>query len=574
MSQDLDTFTLIAGLVGGLVLFLFGLDILTRALKQIAGDYIKSLLARVTRNRFIGVATGATITAIIQSSSITTVLLVGFISAGLMSTSQSVAVILGANIGTTITAQILAFKVSEIALPVLAVGFFISKREEWRQYGLIVLGLGLIFFGMSIMSDAMRPLRSYQPFFDLMTTLEHPLLAMLLGAGFTALVQSSSATTGTLIVMAGEGLIGLEMAIAIALGANIGTCITAGLASIGKPREAVRATIVHTLFNVVGVMIWIGFTAELGDLARVISPSHPELTGLERTAAEIPRQIANIHTVFNVINAALFLGFTTQITQFVEWLVPDRPLLEAERFAPHLLDEQLLDTPAIALDVARLEIVHLGALTREMLGAVIPTAISGNRLQIEQLRAMDVPVNTLHHEIIGYLRKVSLANLSSHESDTLIALIKIANDLEHIGDRIARDIVQTSYQRIAENVVISPQTASALANLHAKIMEALEQAMIAVEQEDRDLAKQVRGMKQDFVQLIEDVALHEIARLRADEPRRLMTYAREIELVETLDDIFKTTRRIARTQIKNNNTTVTSDELPEEDLRLSGSDGG
>ena len=288
------------GLIGGLALFLFGMDIMTRALKRrVAGDHMKTMLGRMTGNRLLGVATGAAITAIIQSSSITTVLLVGFISAGLMSTSQSVAVILGANIGTTVTAQVLAFKVTEIALPILAAGFFISfaaKKEEWRESGRIALGLGLVFFGMSIMSDAMQPLRNYQPFLQFMLTLDNPLLAALVGAGFTALVQSSSATTGILIVMAGQGLIGLEPAIALALGANIGTCVTAILASIGKPRDAVRTALAHALFNVAGVVMWIGFVSELADLARMISPVHSQLSGPDRTAAEIPRQIANIHT--------------------------------------------------------------------------------------------------------------------------------------------------------------------------------------------------------------------------------------------------------------------------------------
>lgn len=552
MSAELDHFALATGLVGGLALFLFGMDIMTRALKRVAGDYMKTMLARMTSNRFYGVATGASVTAIIQSSSITTVLLVGFISAGLMSTSQSVAVILGANIGTTVTAQILAFKVTKIALPLLALGFFVSfaaKREEWRQYGLILLGLGLVFYGMSIMSDAMKPLRSYQPFLDFMVSLDHVLLAAIVGAVFTALIQSSSATTGILIVMAGQGLIGLEAAIAIALGANIGTCVTAALATIGKPREAVRTALVHTLFNVVGVLIWIGFVSQLADLARVISPAHPELDGLARTAAEIPRQIANIHTFFNVVNAALFIGFTAQITRLVEWLVPDRPLAEEERFAPRFLDDQLLDTPTIALDATRHEIVRLGGLVRDMLDRVIPTATSGTRLDLDRLSAMDRPVDTLHRAIVSYLREVSLRNLSASQSDQLIALIKIANDLEHIADQIARNIVTSSRKRIDENVVISKPTAAAIADLHVKVLEALDEALQALDEEDRDRAKQVRAMKQDLAEMIEEIARHEIARLQADEPRRLMTYTREIELIETLDDIFKTTRRIARTQI-------------------------
>jgi len=553
MIADLDKFALLTGLVGGLALFLFGMDIMTRALKRVAGDYLKIMLAKMTRNRFIGAFTGAAVTAIIQSSSITTVLLVGFISAGLMSTSQSVAVILGANIGTTITAQILAFKVSKIALPILAAGFFVSfaaRQEEWRQYGLIVMGLGLVFYGMSIMSDAMKPLRSYEPFLDFMVSLDNVALAALAGAVFTAVIQSSSATTGILIVMAGQGLVGLETAIALALGANIGTCVTAGLASIGKPREAVRTAIVHILFNVAGVAIWIGFVSQLAELARVISPSHPEMSGLTRTAAEIPRQIANVHTFFNIVNAALFIGFTSQITRLVEWLVPDRPLAVDARHAPRFLNDQLLETPSIALDAARHEIVRLGKLVNDMLSAVIPSATSGTRLQLDQLKVMDRPIDLLHREIIGYLRKVSLGNLSTDQSDLLIALIKIANDLEHIGDQIARDLVASSQKRLDENVVISQATARAIANLHGKVVDAFTQTLDALDQEDRTRAEQVRAMKQDLAQMIDEIARHEIARLQTDEPRRLMTYAREIELIEILDDIFKTTRRIARTQLR------------------------
>ncbi len=553
MTPEFDEFTLVSSLVGGLALFLFGMDIMTQALKQVAGDYMKNLLARMTSNRFVGVATGATLTAIIQSSSITTVLLVGFISAGLMSTSQSVAVILGANIGTTITAQILAFKVTKIALPILAAGFFVSvtaKREDWRQYGLIVLGLGLVFFGMSIMSDAMRPLRSFQPFLDFMLSLDHPLLAALVGAAFTAVIQSSSATTGILIVMAGQGLLGLETAIALALGANIGTCITAVLASLGKPREAVRTALVHVLFNVAGVLIWIGFVSELAELARFISPSHQDLSGRAMTAAEVPRQLANVHTFFNVANTALFLGFTTQITRLVEWLVPDRPLAADERFTARFIDDQLLGTPSIALDAARREIVRLGGLVQDMLEAVIPVATSGTRLQLSQLKAMDRPVDALHREIIGYLRKISLSNLSAEQSEQLVALIKIANDLEHIGDQIATNIVTSSNKRIDEQVTISRPTAATIANLHGKVVQALGRTVESLDQQDRAGAEQVRAMKQDLAQRIEEIARQQIYRLQADEPRRLLTYAREIELIETLDDIFKATRRIAQTQIR------------------------
>jgi phosphate:Na+ symporter len=264
MNNPLASFELWTGLFGGLALFLLGMDIMTQALKSAAGDYMKEILGKLTQNRFIGVGIGAFVTAIIQSSSVTTVILVGFITAGLMSMSQSVAVIIGANIGTTITAQILAFKVTKLALPMIAGGFLLSlvaKTESWKQTGRILLGLGMVFYGMSIMSGALSPLRSYEPFIEFMISMQNPLMGVAVGALFTAVVQSSSATTGILIVMASQGLIGLESAIAIALGANIGTCVTAGLACIGKPREAVRAAVVHTLFNVIGVLLWVAFRA-------------------------------------------------------------------------------------------------------------------------------------------------------------------------------------------------------------------------------------------------------------------------------------------------------------------------
>ncbi|MDH3900994.1 MAG: Na/Pi symporter, partial [Gammaproteobacteria bacterium] len=275
-------------LFGGLALFLFGMEQMADALKAVAGERMKIILAKLTTNRFMGAATGAFVTAIIQSSSVTTVLVVGFITAGLMSMAQSIGIIMGANIGTTITAQIVAFKVTKYALLMVAAGFgmlFFSKQEKIRQYGGMLMGLGLVFFGMSVMSEGMRPLRSYQPFLDLMTSMETPLIGILIAAGFTGLIQSSSATTGIVIVMATQGFITLQAGIALAFGANIGTCITAMLAAIGKPREAVRAAVVHVLFNVFGVLLWLGLISQLAEFVTWLSPSHPDLSGTDRLAA-------------------------------------------------------------------------------------------------------------------------------------------------------------------------------------------------------------------------------------------------------------------------------------------------
>ena len=265
-ESDMDWGVMGMQLFGGLALFLFGMEQMADALKAVAGERMKNILAKLTANRFMGATTGAFVTAIIQSSSVTTVLVVGFITAGLMSMSQSVGVIMGADIGTTITAQIVAFKVTKAALLMVGVGFsmlFISKQDNIKQYGAMLMGLGLVFFGMSVMSDAMKPLRTFQPFLDLMIQMENPLIGILIAAAFTGLIQSSSATTGIVIVMASQGFITLPAGIALAFGANIGTCVTAMLASIGKPREAVRAALVHVMFNVAGVLIWVFFIDQL-----------------------------------------------------------------------------------------------------------------------------------------------------------------------------------------------------------------------------------------------------------------------------------------------------------------------
>jgi phosphate:Na+ symporter len=245
-QTELAMLPLVMGLLGGLALFLYGMDKMSESLKAVAGERMKSILARLTTNRVTGALTGAFVTAVIQSSSVTTVLVVGFVTAGLMSVSQSVGIIMGANIGTTITAQIIAFKVTKYALLIVAAGFamlFLGKRERTRHHGAGIMGLGLVFFGMGVMGEAMAPLRSYQPFLDAMIRMENPAVGILVAALFTGLIQSSSATTGIVIVMASQGLITLTAGIALILGANIGTCVTALLASIGRSLAPISAPV-------------------------------------------------------------------------------------------------------------------------------------------------------------------------------------------------------------------------------------------------------------------------------------------------------------------------------------------
>jgi len=394
-SADIDTVLLVVTLAGGLALFLLGLERLTESLRLIAGHRMRAVLRKLTANRFLGALTGAGITAVIQSSSVTTVLAVGFISSGLMTLTQSIGVIMGANVGTTVTAQIIAFDVSRWALGIVAAGFgvsFFAKRDDRRNWGTLVMGLGLVFFGMGLMADAMEPLRTYQPFIDLMARMENPLLGIVAAMLFTALVQSSSATTGVVIVLAAQGLITLDAGIALIFGANIGTSVTAQLAAIGKPREAQQAAMVHTLFNVIGVVLWIPL---IGLLSSTV----------EGAGGGLARQLANAHTIFNVANLMIFIWFTDPLARFVERLMP-APEDEDRRVRARYLDRELLRTPTLALDRARLELLRVADRVRSMLNSILPALLDGSRSDLADVEAIDDEVDDLHGQIIAYLAAI------------------------------------------------------------------------------------------------------------------------------------------------------------------------
>ncbi len=546
---ELDIAPLVMGLLGGLAIFLFGMDEMAAALKAVAGDRMKSILARLTQNRFMGVITGAFVTAVIQSSSVTTVLVVGFISAGLMSMAQSVGVIMGANIGTTVTAQIIAFKVTKYALMMIAIGFsmrFVGKTEKMRHYGTGLLGLGLVFFGMAVMGDAMRPLRSYQPFLDWMMTMESPLVGIAASAAFTALVQSSSATTGIVIVMASQGLISLPAGIALIFGANIGTCVTALLASIGKPREALRAAVVHVLFNVLGVLLWVAFIGKLAEAVTWLSPASSALEGTARLAAETPRQIANAHTIFNIANTFIFLGAAPLFARAAQRLVPDRPLDEAEAVRAKYLDVELLGTPSLALDRIRLEILHLGEQVGAMMKAILPAVLSGSPEELRAVEAMDDAVDVLHAQILTYLGRISASELTETQSEEFMKLMEAINSLEQMGDIMETNLVALGFQRIDRQVTISDETKAVITEFHAEVLRALEHAIQAITLKDIAAAQRVVDMKRTINRLMASAASHEARRLVAEEPNRLEAYTIEMDVLENLKRVFYFTKRMAR----------------------------
>ncbi len=540
-------------LLGGLALFLFGMEQMADALKSVAGKRMKNILARLTANRLMGAFTGAFITAVIQSSSVTTVLTVGFISAGLLSLAQSVCIIMGANIGTTITAQIIAFKVTEASMLMIALGFgmlFFMQQERIKLYGHILMGLGMIFFGMTIMSNAMQPLHDYPPFLELMTQMDNPLVSILVAALFTSLVQSSSATTGIIIVMASQGFITLPTGIALAFGANIGTCITAILAAIGKPREAVRAAAVHVLFNIFGVMVWIGFIDPLAELVTWLSPRYETLTGTARLAAETPRQIANAHTLFNIANTLIFIGFTGQFVRLVEWLIPDKPLEESRVATPEFLDDTLIDTPSLALDRTRFEIGRMGQQVQKMLAQIMPALFRGNHDSLHRIAAMDDAIDVTHGQVIVYLGQISKQPLTEAQTQEFTAFMEAANNLENIGDIIESDLAALGHKRLDEGVTISRKTRQVLSRLHEEVSKSVQLAVRAVTEGDPEAAQQVVRMKAAINRLADAAARHEAKRLVAEEPKRLQAYTIEMEAIEKLKRIYYFAKRMSRATLQ------------------------
>ncbi len=534
-SGEIDVFLVIVEVFGGLAIFLLGMDRMTEALRLIAGDRMRDVLARLTRNRFAGMATGAGVTAVIQSSSVTTVLVVGFVSSGLMSLTQSLGVIIGSNIGTTVTAQIVAFNITSYALIGVSVGFaitYFSKRQQRQARGTALLGLGLVFFGMSLMSDAMVPLRESETFVDTMAQLENPFVGIAVAMVFTALVQSSSATTGIVIALAQQGLISTQTGIALVLGANIGTAITAVLAAIGKPRDAMRAAAGHVVFNVLGVLIWLPFLWLLDDWVLAIG-------------GPVPRQIANAHTIFNVVNAALFIGFVSQLARLVTYLVPDRGEDAFAVQARHL-DRGLFTTPELALAHARLEIMRMGSRTRLMLESVLPALIDGTRWELIAIQDLDDEVDALHEQIIDYLREIGTQKISSTSTAELIKMMDAANNLEAAADIIETNLVALGLSRVEQGLVVSTETREVLEALHAKVLEGLDEAMRALDARDGHAIQHAERLKTEISRLEHNAAIHQGQRLLADAPDRVATYRFEIDVIANLKRVHYFSTRTAR----------------------------
>ena len=473
------TLQIILSAIGGLGLFILGMNMLSEGLQKAAGDKLRRFLEILTFNRYIAVLTGIIITVLIQSSSATTVMVVGFVNAGLMDLTRAVGTILGSNIGTTITGQIVAFKLNQIALPAVALGVFMTlflKKRFYRNLGQAILGFGLLFLGITIMGSDLGNLKDYPAAIEMLTTLgQHRILGLFAGILFTALVQSSSATTAMVIVLVGEGVLDLNSAMPIILGSNIGTCITALLASIGTGLSARRAAVAHVLFNVIGVVLFMFFLQPYTNFVSSLTP-------------KVARQVAWGHTLFNVTNTILFLPFISYYVKLITWLVPGEE--EIFETGPKYLDRRMLHTPSFALGAAEREIERMADLALEMVDDSMALLFTDDVSLLRNIQRKEDLIDDLEKEITIYLADLAQQAITQDQSRLVASYLHAINDIERIGDH-ADNISALVKEKIEDNLPFSESALEELREMYSKVRNMTAKSIAAFRAKNKILAREI-----------------------------------------------------------------------------------
>lgn len=456
------------GLIAGLGLFLYGMNLMGNGLQKAAGERLKKIIGLLTSNRFIAVLVGIFVTGVIQSSSATTVMVVGFVNAGIMQLSQAIGVIMGANVGTTVTAQLVSFDLEAYAPVAVGIGVIIhmvSKSEKAKSYAEILIGFGILFVGMIYMKEAVSPLREVQAFRDLLVNFGHnPFLGILMGFTLTLLVQSSSASIGILLALASQGLLPLEAALPILYGDNIGTCTTALLSSIGASKNAQRAAVMHLTFNIIGTLL---FAFILNKPIQAIVVSIDPLN--------ISRQIANAHTFFNITNVIIQFPFAGFIVKIAERLIPDKPD-ELELKNTSFIDLRMLSTPSIALKNTIKECIEMGNKARISLESSIAALL--NKDKDEAFKTFDTEkiINQLERDILEYLIQLSNSAISGEDRAIVDELFNTINDIERIGDH-ADNIAELSMYFIEKDLTFSEESIKDINTMYTKVLKTFDLAL-------------------------------------------------------------------------------------------------
>lgn len=487
-----ETMKVIFGLIGGLAMFLFGMNGMSDALQKAAGEKMKKILGLLTRNPVMGALAGALVTAVLQSSSATTVMAIGFVSACLMSLPQAISVIFGANIGTTMTAQLMAFKLSDYIYPIIFIGFmlnFVGKKEKMKNVGMVIFSFGLLFEGIEVMGSVMKPLAGSPVFIDLMGKVaDMPILGVLLGAGMTLVVQSSSATIAVLQNFASQAgpdgvssVMGLAGAIPILLGDNIGTTITALLASIGQPKNARRTAVAHSVFNITGSIVFLFLIPALSRFVEMISPKGSEVD-------VISRQIANAHTTFNVACTLVWLPLIPLMVKIVTWIIRGEDAENAAICTPLYLDDKMFGQPVAAMYLVSNEVKRLSGYAQEMLGALKDAVAGEGGGALSGYREIHGVVKDLQESISVYITRLFAGGaMTEEQSEQTTGLLFVANNIDRMADR-CEEISEINGKILAEGMQLSDKAKNEVGQCVDIVENLFERAMASVDEGDAEMA--------------------------------------------------------------------------------------
>jgi phosphate:Na+ symporter len=515
----------IFGLAGGLCFFLFGLYYGSKGLRRLAGGGLREIVFNLTKHRIFGVSIGMLVTTIFQSSTATSVLLISFVSTGLIGLSQALAVILGADIGTTFTAQILAFKLFDYALFIIIAGFFLMNTyKKVKDVGQTIFGFGLVFFAIKLVFDSSVPLKYFPGFTQTIISFGNlPLLGIIISMIFTFLVHSSAATVGIAVGLAFSGLIGLKAAIPIILGANLGTSFSPLIASLKASLEARRVAIGHTIFKLIIVIIIFPFINQLTHL-------------LSHTAGSLPRQIANAHTLINIFACVIFLPFLKPYEKLLRKLLPDS-LADKYRVKTLYLDSTVMDTPIMAIAQAHREVLHMGDIVTDMFRRSLAVFINNDKEGRKDLAMTDDKVDTLEQNITVYLTNVSAGELPAELSRKNVALLYIVDDLEHIGDIISKSLMTYSKKKIDQGLQFSEQGLTEITEFHKVVYETMRMAFAALSNWDKELAQQVFERREFGNQRLQLLHSQHLERLRAGLKESIDTSTIHLDYISDLERI-------------------------------------
>ena len=479
---------IIIGIMGGLGLFLFGMNLMGEALEMAAGSKLKKIIELLTSNIFMGVLVGTLVTAVIQSSSATTVMVVGFVNAGIMTLPQAVGVIMGANIGTTVTAQLVSIDMNGLAPVALGIGiilYLFGGKPKTKHIAEVLIGFGILFTGMDFMKEAVQPLSEYQGFTNALLTFgKYPILGLLLGFGITAIIQSSSASMGMLVVLASQGLIPLSSALPILYGQNIGTCVTSLLSSIGASISAKRAALIHLIFNILGTIIFLLFLNKIV-VAGVtyIDPNN------------VARQIANVHTIFNIASTLILLPFNKMIIKLATRLIPDSSIEDDDVKIVKFIDDRMIETPSIALLNVEKETLRMGEKSKQSLDCAMRGIMEKSEKDLSNTLTKEKTINELQKAILNYLLKLSKAPLNEESREMIDSLFNTVNDIERIGDH-AENLAELGEDSIANDVVFSDHAKNELNDMYNKVLSTYTYALESMRTSDVDLACKVIKMEE------------------------------------------------------------------------------